>query len=173
MLGALKKIISIFFGGRRDKALQVTVSVPVYRGTIWLLVLGTAALVAFLQKLGLTYFPIFLILWIGNMLLTGSIIKANRKTDLDFTSMEGMRNILRKAQEKSRFLGYLAEALAVPVLVIWSGADHFIIFFEERLSSRKMKILTFVLVSACNMAIWTLVFIKGADGFWDLISRIH
>ena len=151
----------------------MAVAVPIYRGGMWLTVFATALLVAFLRGLGWNYVCIFIPLWIGNMILMGGVIRANKLAQNDFTSMEGMRNLVRKSFEFSKTLGWLAEVWAILVLIIWSGADGFMIFFDEKFSSRKSKIAIFVLVSFVNMTIWTLVFINGADGFWALMIKFY
>ena len=173
MFGALKRLADIFLGKRKGNGVKVAASIPVYRAGMELVFFGTAAVVTFFRKLGWTYLPIFLILWIGNMLLMGGVIKANKETNLDFTSMGGMRNFLNKAYKKSKLLGCLVEVLFFFGLVIWAGADHFIIFFDKRFSSKKTKIIIFLMVSFCNMTIWTLVFIWGADGFLNLVSQLY
>ena len=176
-IAALKSTIinlfDVFLGDKKGREKKMAAGVVAFRGSVWLIVFATFSLITFLRKLGLSYFLIFLIFWMGNMILTVCVIKANKITKIDFTSMEGSRNLLRKAQEKSKLLGYLAEAWLFFWLLIYSGPEQFIIFFEERFSSITMKILVFILVTLCYSAIWSLVFVKGADGFWDLMSHLY
>ena len=169
----LRKILDIFLAEKRGKEKQVVISTSAFRVSLWLIAFATIVLIEFMRKIGLTYLPIFLILWIGNMVLSGGFVWANKETKVDFTSMEGLRNILQKAFEKSKIVGYLAEIGMFFFLLIWEGPEQFVIFFEKRFSSKGMMILVFVLASCCFITIWTHVFMGLADGFWDLISKLY
>lgn len=170
---SLINIVDIFLGDKKGKEKRVVAGTAVFRGGVWAVVFATAFLVAILRKIGLTYVPIFLILWIGNMILSGSVILANKATKVDFTSMEGTRNLLRKTFEKSKVLGCLLEIWLFLWLLVYAGAEQFIIFFEERFSSRGVKILVFVLASFTYVTIWTLVLMGLADGFWSLVRKLY
>jgi hypothetical protein len=170
---ATRNLFDVFLGDKKGREKKMAAGIVAFRSGIWLIVFATISLVTLLRKLGLSYISIFMIFWIGNMILTVCVIKANKTTKIDFTSMEGSRNLLRKAQEKSKLLGYLAEAWLFFWLLIYSGPEQFFIFFEERFSSKTMKVLVFILITLCYSSIWSLVFVKGADGFWDLMSRLY
>lgn len=173
IIAALKKTTNVFLGNKKGKEKKMVAGVSIFRGGTWLIVFATASAVAFLRKIGFSYFWIFIIFWIGNMILTGSTILVNKKTQIDFTSMEGSRNLLKETFKKSKILGFLLECWMFFITLAYSGPDQFIIFFEERISSREMKILIFILASLCYTTIWTIIFVKGADGFWDLLAKLY
>ena len=159
--------------GKKGKEKEMAAGVVVFRGGTWLLVFATFAAVAFLRKIGFSYFQIFVLFWVGNLIICGAVIRVNAATKIDFTSMEGSRNLLRRAQEKSKFLGYLAEIWLFFWLIFYSGPDQFFIFFEERFSSKEVKVLVFVLITLCYSAFWSVSFALGADGLLDLISKLY
>lgn len=169
----LKEIVNVFMGKNKGKEKQMAVAVPAFRGGMWLIVLATASLVVVLQKIGLNYFEILLILWIGNMIFERGVIEISEKSQADPTSMEGTRNLVLKIFEISKVAGTIAEVIAFFVLVVYSGAGQFIIFFQSVFSSRKTKILIFVLVSFTNIAIWTLIFVGVADGLLGLLEKLY
>ena len=113
---------------------------------------------------------IFVILWAGNMLVSGMVVYIGRKTRTDLTLMEGLRRLIDKTIERSKKIGLLIEAVLFIRLIIWDGADQFIIFFDKRLKSSLAKVAVFVLVSGIQMAIWTVLFIKGYESLSELFS---
>lgn len=178
MMDLLKKLLAVFFGSEdhedvKEKGKKALSWAAIYRSGQWGLVILAGTIVTALQKFGLEYLGVFTILFVGNTLTTGGVIVLNKKTDIDFTFMEGLRNILREGFEISLFFGCLVEIISFGVLLVWSGADQFIIFFEERFSSRVSKIGTFLLASCCSMAIWTHIYMGFATGFWDLWGKLY
>jgi hypothetical protein len=172
LIKVVKFLFSVYMGAKRGKEKEMVAGVAIFRGGNWLVIFVTGFLVALLVKMGLSYMPIFLILWIGNMVLSIGIIKANEKTGVDFTSMEGARNLLEETKKISLILGYLVETWMFLFLLCFSGPDQFVIFFEEKFSSNKSKWFILGLASFTYMTIWTLILVGIADGFWDLISKI-
>lgn len=174
----LKKLMKIFFGGddfeqTKEKGKKSLTWAVIYRSGQWGLVVLVGSCVTAVQKvIELGYMDLFPVLLIGNTLITGKVIKLNNETDVDFTFMEGLRNVLKEAFEVSILIGIVFETISFLILLIWSGADQFIIFFEERFTSSFSKLSIFLLASCCSMAIWTHVYLGFATGFWDLIDKL-
>ena len=171
----MKNILLLFLGTRHSQdakrnSLKLAVAFPATRGLDWLLVGCTAGLVGLLKKINMPDSLIFVILWAGNMLLSGMVVYIGRKTRTDLTLMEGLRRLIDKTIERSKKIGLLIEAVLFIRLIIWDGADQFIIFFDKRLKTMAVKVAVFVLVSGIQMAIWTALFVKGYESLSQLFS---
>jgi hypothetical protein len=144
--------------------------VPAIRWGEWALMGATASLVAMLKLYGVGDVSVFFILWIGNLVLSGAIVKFNDSTEVDITLMEGLRRLVDAAFVKSKIAGIVIEALVLIRLIIWDGASYFIIFFRSRITKRSTKILIFVAASGIQMAAWTMLYIAGYNKFSDLLK---
>lgn len=175
----VKNMLGIFFGKKnfeqvKKKSKKSIAWAFIYRTSQWGLIFLTGFLVTTLKRFyAVEYFEIFGLLFMGNTLIMGSVVVLNNHTETDFTFMEGLRNVLKEAFKYSFLIGCLFEISVFLILLIWSGADQFVIFFEERFSSNFSKIFTFLLVSCCSMAIWTFVYLGFATGFWNLMEKLY
>ena len=163
----------LFLGARhateaKRNSLKIAVAFPVVSWLDWVLVGVAVALVGVLKEYGVADTVVFLILWLGNMLVSGSIVYIGRKTQTDLTLMEGLRRLVDKTTEKTRTTGILLEVFLFFRLLLWDGADQFIVFFDRRLKSTGAKIAVFVAASGIQMAIWTVLFIKGYESLTEL-----
>lgn len=179
VLAVLKNFFLLFFGkdeqvDLRKEGRNAVAAAVVYRSSQYGAMLAAESVVAAMQKIGWgDYFIVFSLLFVANTAMTGGVIMLNRRSEVDFSFMRGGRNITREAFEISIIFGFLIEFFSFFVLLIWSGADQFIIFFDEKFSSKTSKICTFILASACSMAIWTHIYIGVATGFWDLVEKLY
>ncbi len=172
-----KKFSKIFFGAEsieemKKRGLALSLAVPAFRWADWALVGATATLVAFLKQFNLSDLAIFAVLWIGNILLSWSIVFANSKSEIDFTLMEGLRRLINVSLEKSKLTGTILEALIFMRLLIWDGADHIVIFFNHKLSSKLLKATTLIVCSAIQMSIWTVLYVYGYNNFLELFEKL-
>lgn len=178
MVKKLAKKFAKFFLGVDDesilmeKGLEVGLLFGALNILDYTLVGVTAVIVGFLRYHELSEVQIFLILWIGNMILSGTTVYAQRKTGIDMTLMEGLRRVVNAAIEKNRTKGLLLESLIITRLIIWNGPDQFILFFHERIVTRGGKAAMFVFASAIQMAVWTGLYSIGYDSFTELFKAI-
>ena len=167
---SVRAFFRVFFGTEdggemKRKGLFLAVLFPSYYWISYLLVGLTGTFVGFLKYYEFADLTIFFILWIANMIYSGSVVFASDKSGLDFTLMEALRRFVDKGIERSKFMGYLAEIGILVYLLVWEGPDQFILFFRSRLSSMTAKVWVFVFASGFQMAVWTIVFVIGYEYF--------
>jgi hypothetical protein len=174
----MKALFKIFFGVEsaeemKKRGLAIALVVPAIRWGEWALVGATATLVALLKTWGLGDITIFFILWMGNLLISGGIVKLNQAlADVDVTLMEGLRRLIDAAINKSRIAGFLMEFLIVIRLIVWDGASYFIIFFHSRFNAQWKKRVAFIMASGVQMAIWTALYVAGYNSFSELFRKL-
>jgi hypothetical protein len=173
----MKRLAKIFFGAdsfeeMRKKGLSMMLIVPAIRWGEWALLGLTGAAVIALKAWGLGDVSIFFILWFGNLVVEYCLIKFNNSTDVDVTLMEGLRRLVDKAFEKSLIAGFLIEVVVIARLIIWDGAAYFMIFFEKRLKEKSLKVGLFIFSAGLQMAVWTVLYSHGYEGFTELIKKI-
>lgn len=173
----VRRFFEIFLGAvniseMKKRGLLLSFIVPAYRWFDWFLV-GTAATVTgFLKFYGFSNISIFLILWLANASYCSLIIFFNNRTSVDITLMEGFRRLINKALEKSKFYGRLAETVFFFRIIIWDGADSFVIFFKEKIKSRFHLVASVLFASGFQMLIWTSLYIFGYENFSDLFKSL-
>lgn len=168
-----RKFISVFLGAEsveemRKKGLTLSLAVPVIRWMDWVLMGATASFVGFLKFHAVPEWVIFLILWILNMVLSASVIFAAVKTGTDLTLMEGLRRLVDAVIGKSKTAGLMLEAVVIGRLLLWDGADQFIVFLKRRIVGVPARVAAFILVSGFQMAVWTVLYGAG----YDSLSRL-
>jgi len=179
----MRALLKIFFGVEnaaemRKKGLALALVVPAVRWGEWALVGATATLVALLKTICIkeycfTDIGIFFVLWIGNLFLSGGIVKLNQSlADVDVTLMEGLRRLIDAAIHKSKLWGWILEAVILVRLIIWDGAAYFIIFFHKRINMQWKKRAAFILASGVQMAIWTVLYLAGFNSFSELFKKM-
>jgi hypothetical protein len=170
----VKKMFAIFLGKDGDAKKTATAAV-FYRLVQWGLVAITLSIVTTVKvmnpELGFTYF--FLPLWIANIVVVAIVLTIRSKSAVDFTLMEGVRNVLTEAFALSLVAGILLESLAFLYLLIYSGADNLYVFFESRLSSNFSRVAIVLFASFCNMYIWVSVFYAGASGLIAFAKMLY
>ncbi|MFA6383229.1 MAG: hypothetical protein WCX17_02300 [Parcubacteria group bacterium] len=178
MNAIFRRIVDTFFGVEeyqelKKKGIITGFSFSALFGAEWGLVVLAQALVTFLVKIHWSEMQIFLLLWIGNMVVSSIIIIVNSKVDGDPTLMEGSRRLVDLAFKKSIIGGCIMELLYFIGLVVWAETSSFYIFFRKRLGPFPMRVITFVAVSAVKMYIWTKVYMFGVsviDVIWNLLK---
>ena len=140
-----------------NKGISVKLVLPVMRWFEWTLVAVTMSLVWFLKINGLDDWEVFTVLWMGNMLISGSVFISSDRSGIDLTLTEALRRLIEAVLAYSKLTGYLLAAVAVGRLVIWDGPSCFLMFFRSILGSELKKGLTFIFIAALQMAIWTKV----------------
>ncbi|NTW89349.1 MAG: hypothetical protein HGB37_00320 [Candidatus Moranbacteria bacterium] len=172
-----RKGLLIFFGvdspeEMKKKGLVLSAAVPAIKWVDWVLVGATATAVGFLKNQGFPEWGIFLILWVTNMALSASVVIAAEKTSLDLTLMEALRRLIDAAIEKSRVTGLMLESVVLIRLLLWDGADQFVIFLKRRIPNFRLLAVVFVMASAIQMAVWTVLYGLGYDNFSDLFRHL-
>ncbi len=178
------QMVKMFFGNKEkvDHCKKTGLLAACYRSGQYFLILLTGVFVGVLQKylgkifvdyFGSLYLGIFVILFAMNLLIMSAVVYANGKTTHDFTFMEGLRKILKTGYGLWFVFGLFLESLAFFILLVWSGADQFVIYFEDRITSLASKITILVLASCASMAIWTHAYLGVANGFFDLIRILY
>lgn len=173
-MAVLKKITQTFLGAedsveQKKKGAMIAVLFPAYTWFHWALVGVAVSITAFLKHHAVSGLIIFLVLWIGNMIICGAVILFNDESGIDLTLMEGTRRLIDKAIQKSRFAGLLVETLIIIWLIVWDGPDMFIIFYRQKLNGKALRFLAFIAASAFQMAIWTKLYIIG---YTDLLHPL-
>lgn len=171
----MKALAKIFFGvdsyaEMKKRGFSMALIVPAIRWSEYMIMGATATLVAILKAWGLAELSIFFIIWIGNLIISASIVKFNDSTEVDVTLMESLRRLVDAAFQRSKFAGVVIEILVLIRLIIWDGAPYFIIFFRKRLEKKSTQLMLFITVSFVQMAVWTLLYSRGYDGFSDLLK---
>lgn len=172
----LKEMAIIFFGKGDDEVAKKTATIAIlYRLVQWGLFGITISAITTGRVLkpewGLMHF--FLPLWIANIFIVGIILKVRSKTSIDFTLMEATRSVLGRAFKLSVVAGIILEAFSFLILLAYSGADQFYIFFEQRLPSMFSKIAVVVFASFCNMFIWVSIIYVGASGLIAFVKMLY
>jgi hypothetical protein len=152
------------------KGAATVVLVPSLRFLDWLLVGASMTLFSALKYKGLNDRLIWLILWMLNMFLSGAVVLFNDMIKVDITLMQTLRKAVNVIISRSRTIGYVTEAIIVGRLLVWDGPDQLIIFFRDRLRSKLVILLFFVISSGIQMFIWTKIYNYGYDGISDLIK---
>lgn len=180
----LWEMLKLFFGNKEkiDHCKKTTFLAVCYRSWQYAMLGVTVGFVGMLRKyfgatfekhLGTEYLGVFLILFSINVVLMGIVVFLNSKTTHDFTFMESLRSLSEKAYGLFFLFGFLFEGLAFLILLIWSGADQFVIYFEKRITSLGSKVVILVLASCASMAIWTYVYLGIVDGAMALFHLLY
>ena len=178
MNAIFRRIVGTFFGVEeyqelKRKGVITGFSFASLFGVEWVLVVVAQALVTFMVKIHWTEMQIFLLLWIGNMIVSFTIIAVNSKVDGDPTLMEGSRRLADLAFKKSIIGGCIMELIYLIGLVVWAETSSFYIFFRKRLGPFPIRTIIFVAVAGVKMYIWTKVYMFGAsviDVIWNLLK---
>lgn len=173
----LKKTWDVFWGvdegsaTRTRKGIWTAILFPAVQWVDWLLVGVTAMLVVFLKSIDFSDLAVFAVLWVGNVLVSWSVVFANDKTGIDLTLMQGLRRLVDATTERSRFFGIICEAVVLVRLTIWDGPDQLFIYFRKHLpQSTAFRVSFFLGASGVQMAIWTLLYVSGYEEITQLIT---
>ena len=154
------------------KGAWTAVLVPSLRFLDWVLVGITASLYSLLKYYSFTDIGIWVILWILNLIVSGSVVLLNDRYKIDITLMQTLRRLVAAMFHKSRPAGCALETIIFFRLLLWDGADQFIIFFRERLRHGAFQVAVFVAASGLQMFVWTKVYALGYEGMADLIKAL-
>ncbi len=154
------------------KGAATVVLVPSLRFLDWLLVGASMTLFSVLKYKGLNDYLIWIVLWMLNMFLSGAIILFNDRIKVDITLMQTLRKAVNAIINRSRPIGYIAEAIIVGRLLVWDGPDQLIIFFRDRLGTKLVIILCFVISSGVQMFIWSKIYGYGYNSILDILKII-
>lgn len=154
------------------KGVATMVLVPSLRFLDWLLVGASITLFSAFKFKGLNDLSIWLVLWILNMLLSGTVIFFNDRSKVDLTLMQTLRKAVNTLISKSRTIGYITEAVIVMRLLVWDGPDQLIIFLRNRLGSGPVILFCFVISSGFQMFIWATLYGYGYDGVADALKAV-
>jgi len=153
------------------KTVATAVLVPSFYFLEWALVAATASVFALFKYHGLSDGTIWLILWGGNLTVSGLVILANDRLGVDLTLMQSLRNLITATTQKTKWFGWILEAALFFRLLIWDGPCQLLIFFRERLSSRPIRILFFIFSSGFQMFVWAKLYSLGYEGIADLVKE--
>lgn len=154
----------------------------------WWLMAATVALVAALKAYGLSDLQVFLILWVGNTVVSLGILFADRLSGSDITFMRAYRRMAdavlafgSKVRAKSvlrqtvfdriksdLFYGFLVLCVSLVAiwLTFWLGAAYMAAFFSRELEkSLARRVLVVVVLSAVQMFLWTVIYTSGVEFF--------
>jgi hypothetical protein len=146
--------------------------VPSLRFLDWVLVGITASLYSLLKYYSFTDIGIWVILWILNLIVSGSVVVFNDRYKIDITLMQTLRRLVTAMFNKSQPVGLALETIIFFRLLLWDGADQFIIFFRERLSNGPVQVAVFVAASGLQMFVWTKIYSLGYEGILELLKAV-
>lgn len=178
--GVMTRLSGIFrtFMGIEDRSVLVrqtgilAVAALLYRQLDWILVALTASLVAILKYHHVSHLNIFLLLWMGNLLLSWGVIVCSQKVQVDFTLSNGWRRLVNRAAGRSRSLGWALEAGFIMGISLWAGAGPLYIFLREKIPSRSFLVFLLFAVSGIQMALWAGFFVLGYDSLSSLLAAV-
>jgi hypothetical protein len=175
----LRKLFQIFFGTEnieemKRKGMLVPLSFSaLFSFEMFVLVPVTQALVGFLLHYRFSVMGVFLILWIGNLLVSTSILLFSDKSKSDPTLAEGFRGLFEASLRKSKIAGLIFGLCATLFLIFWEGAAAYLIFLRNMVANRLSQVIIFVAVSGIQMAAWTKVYVYGYGLFTSIASFFH
>jgi hypothetical protein len=139
----------------------------------WVIATVTFSLVSLLRSLGYVYWQVFLLLWVGNTLLSWSIIFTNDKTGVDFTLMRSIGKMISSLKQKNRFSRVISLFLGVCLTVwnvFWTGPAQVFLLLRRNRWVCNNKWIVLVVISALQMAVWTEIYFVGYDGVVSLMN---
>lgn len=145
------------------RGLLTAALVPSFYLTEWLLVGASAALFSTLRYRGLSDGQIWLLLWLGNLLLSTLFVLCNDRLQIDLTLMQGLRRLTEATIRRSGWPGLLLEAVVCIRLLIWDGPCQLLIFCRCRLPSPFLRAVFLVTASGLQMLIWARLYTLGYD----------
>lgn len=116
-------------GARSDeelirKGVLTAALVPSLRLLDWVLVGIAVSLYSLLKYYALTDIKIWIILWILNLIISGSVVIFNDRYKIDITLMQALRRLVTAMINKSRPAGFALETFIFFRLLLWDGGDR-------------------------------------------------
>ena len=156
--------------GRLRAGLLLAALVPSFYLIEWLLVAASATLFVWLRHHGLGTGQIWLLLWLGNLALSGLFILSNDRLGVDITLMQGLRSLTEAAARRAPRLGLALELAICTRLLIWDGPCQLLIFCRHRFPSRPARLAFLVAASGLQMLVWARLYAWGYTGIGDLLG---
>lgn len=154
----------------RHKHLLLAGMVPTFYLAEWLLVAATASIYSWLRHIDCPQLGIWLLFWVGNLLLSAIFIACNDLLRIDMTLMQGLRRLTDLTRRRSAWFGLLLELGILIRLLIWDGPCQLLIYCRARLPSPTLQLVTLILSSGIQMFVWTKLYALGYDGIGDLLA---
>lgn len=157
----------------RKSYLLMAVLIPSFYITEWILLITSAAGFSWLVHQGYSQKQIWIIFWVGNVLLSGGAVICNDRLNIDITLMQALRKLTECTQRKTLSLGILLEAGIFVRLLLWDGPCQLLIYFRTRLPSTTLRILLLIAASSIQMYVWTKLYFLGYDNIMELITNLE
>lgn len=155
---------------RLRAGLLLATLVPSFYLAEWLLVAASATLFAWLRYQGFSTGQIWLLLWLGNLALSGFFVLCNDRLRVDITLMQGLRALTEAASRRAPRLGLALELAICVRLLFWDGPCQLLIFCRRRLPSPPGQLILLVTASGLQMLVWAKLYAWGYAGVGDLFG---
>jgi hypothetical protein len=115
---------------------------------------------------------VFSALWVFELLCAMPFIFAWRKTGIDVTLAADARRAMNQLSSDSKIAGKIGFSFFICKGLVWDGPEEVIIFFYNELQQKGLIMVTLIIVSAIQAALWGFVFIWGYEMILWLISLL-
>lgn len=130
----------------------------------WKIVGLAIAVVALLKSYGTPDLVVFLLLWIGDIILSLSILALEKASGVDMTFMDTYRRMIEKAEGVLGIARYPLAWLLLAVILVWYGPAYLMSFFKGYFRQRKaISFISVVVLAGIQMAVWAPTYITGVD----------
>ena len=113
------------------------------------------------KTIGLSFFWIFVAIWVYEFIVAGAFIVFYTRTGEDLSLGVDFRRAMDTIQEKSRLAGYLAMAPIIVRAIVWTGPEKIVTFFRKEIGTVPRTIAVLLALTAIQALIWTVLYELG------------